>query len=46
MSGVPYPRMQMITVEQILGGAQFYTPGMSGRGLEQPVLEGTIRPQA
>ena len=45
VSGIPYPRMQTLTVEQILGGATFYTPGVSGRGLEQPVLEGTIRPQ-
>ena len=45
VSGIPYPRMQILTVEQILGGATFFTPGVSGRGLEQPVLEGTIRPQ-
>ena len=30
-----YPRMQMLTVEQILAGATFSTPGARGRGDRQ-----------
>ena len=36
--GMTYPRMQMLTVSQILGGAQFRTPGMVGKGSAQGVL--------
>ena len=38
IAGVPYPRMQMLTVEDILAGARFATPGAVGRGEAQPVL--------
>ena len=38
ISGVPYPRMQMLTVEQILEGRRFFTPGVVGRHEAQPVL--------
>ena len=31
----PYPRMQMLTVEQILAGETFHTPGARGRGDRQ-----------
>lgn len=31
----PYPRMQMLTVEQIFAGEQFATPGTRGRGNRQ-----------
>ena len=41
VTGVQYPRMQMLTVEEILEGKQFSTPSVAGRGLPQPVLPGT-----
>ena len=41
VTGVQYPRMQMLTVGEILEGKQFRTPGVAGRGLRQPVLPGT-----
>lgn len=36
--GVKYPRMQVITVADILDGKRFHTPGVAGRGLAQPNL--------
>ena len=33
-----YPRMQLLTVDDILAGERFATPGAVGRGLAQPVL--------
>ena len=36
--GVKYPRMQVITVADILEGKRFHTPGVAGRGLAQPAL--------
>lgn len=30
--GTPYPRLQMLSVEQILAGERFNTPGVVGRG--------------
>ena len=41
VSGFPYPRMQMLTVPEILEGKRFETPGVVGRGLSQPKLPGT-----
>lgn len=38
IAGVPYSRMQMLTVKQILAGERFATPGAVGRGEAQPVL--------
>lgn len=38
LSGISYPRMQMLTVEQILEGRRFLTPGVVGRSEPQPVL--------
>ena len=38
VNGVLYPRMQMLTVEQILAGTRFNTPGIVGRGVSEPVL--------
>ncbi len=38
--GVNYSRMQILTVEEILGGRRFHTPSVSGMGLEQPSLPG------
>ena len=38
IAGVPYSRMQMLTVEQILAGERFATAGAVGRGEAQPVL--------
>ena len=36
--GVSYPRMQMLTVAEILEGQRFHTPGVAGRGVAQPTL--------
>ncbi len=36
--GVMYPRMQMLTVQQICAGGRFATPGVVGRSSAQPVL--------
>ena len=33
-----YPRLQMLTVDDILDGKRFDTPGAVGRGLKQPQL--------
>ena len=41
--GVDYPRLQLLTVEQILDGQQFETPSPVGRGESQPALPGTAR---
>ena len=36
--GTPYPRMQLLTVSEILAGKRFKTPGAVGRGsLQQPL---------
>ena len=36
--GARYPRMQLLTVAEILDGRRFNTPGVAGRRLPQPVL--------
>ena len=36
--GARYPRMQLLTVGEILDGRRFNTPGVAGRRLPQPVL--------
>ena len=36
--GVKYPRMQVLTVADILDGKRFHTPSVAGRGLAQPAL--------
>ena len=41
--GKNYPRMQMLTVVEILEGKTFYTPGAVGRGVASPVLPGHDR---
>ena len=46
VDGVPYPRMQILAVDEILSGKRFHTPGVAGRSVDQPVLAGTIQPQA
>ena len=38
IEGLPYPKMQMLTVQEILNGKRFNTPGAVGRGERQPVL--------
>ncbi len=38
VSGVSYSRMQMLTVDDILVGKLFNTPGVAGRGLAQRTL--------
>ena len=38
--GMPYPRMQILTVEEILDGKRFYTPTVAGRQGLQPSLLG------
>ena len=42
VTGIQYPRMQMLTVQEILDGKRFSTPGVAGRGLVQPTLPGTL----
>ena len=36
--GRPYPRMQMLTVQEILDGRRFDTPSVVGRGSSQTVF--------
>ena len=36
--GIHYPRMQLLTVADILNGKRFHTPGAVGRGELQPNL--------
>ena len=38
--GTKYQRLQMLTVEEILGGKRFDTPSVVGRGLAQPSIPG------
>ena len=38
--GMQYPRMQMLTVPEILEGKRFDTPGVAGRGLAQQKILG------
>ncbi len=38
--GVPYPRMQILTVAEILEGKRFHTPGVFGRHTLEPRLPG------
>ncbi len=40
VGGVKYSRMQMLTAGEILEGKRFHTPGVVGRGLQQPRLPG------
>ena len=44
--GVSYPRLQILTVPEIIEGKRFHTPTVAGRGREavQPVLPGTPAP--
>ena len=39
--GVSYPRLQMLTVPEIIEGKRFHTPTVAGRHVVQPVLPGT-----
>ena len=39
--GVSYPRLQMLTVPEIIEGKRFHTPTVAGRHVAQPVLPGT-----
>ncbi len=41
VSGVSYPRLQMLTVPEIIEGKRFHTPTVAGRHVAQPVLPGT-----
>ena len=38
VGGLKYSRMQMVTIDEILSGKRFNTPGVVGRGLAQPRL--------
>ena len=38
--GMPYSRMQLLTVEEILAGKRFYTPTVAGKQGLQPSLLG------
>ena len=39
--GVSYPRLQLLTVPEIIDGKRFHTPTVAGRHVAQPVLPGT-----
>ena len=39
---IPYPRMQMLSVEEIFDGRRFNTPSVAGRGEPQPTLPGSL----
>ena len=39
--GVKYPRMQMLTVAQIVAGERFNTPSVAARSVVAPRLPGT-----
>ena len=41
---VSYPRLQLLTVSEILDGRRFHTPTVAGRHEPQPVLPGTPAP--
>ena len=43
--GIEYPRMQLITVAEIMDGKRFHTPSVSGKHELQPVLPGTPAPR-
>ena len=44
---IPYPRMQMISVQDIFEGKRFYTPGVVGKGQgEQIALPGALKRDA
>lgn len=36
--GVSYPRLSLLTVEKILAGKRFRTPGVAGKAAADPVL--------
>ena len=42
--GIEYPKMQLLTVGEILEGQRFKTPTVAGRHEPQPVLPGTPAP--
>ena len=44
VSSTPYPRPQILTVEQMLEGFRFKTPGVAARGVGQRSLEMTREP--
>ena len=40
INGINYPKLQILTVPEILEGKRFNTPGAVGRGLKQPTIPG------
>lgn len=44
--GVKYPRMQMLSVAEILEGKRFQTPGVAGRSVAQPTIPGVVKKPA
>ncbi|MCQ3804700.1 MAG: hypothetical protein OXC98_11975 [bacterium] len=38
--GIPYPRMQMLTVRELLDDRRFKTPTVHGRREAKPILPG------
>ncbi len=44
--GVKYPRMQLLSVEQILAGQRFQAPGVMGRSVAQSTLPGITKQPA
>ena len=44
--GVKYPRMQVLTVTDILAGKRFLTPGVAGRSVTQPTIPGVVKKPA
>ena len=44
--GVKYPRMQILTVAEILDGKPFRMPSLAGRSVAQPPLPGITKQPA
>ena len=46
VNDVPYPRIQMLTVPEILKGKRFHTPSAAReKSVSQPIVPGSIAPQ-
>ena len=42
VAGIEYPRMQILSVQEIFDGKRFHTPSVAGRGGPQPTLPGSL----
>jgi len=41
IEGKPYAKLQLLTVDEILAGKKFDTPGAVGKRLAQPIIPGS-----